>query len=225
VIGYEDDMKNWKQADLERYFKTYYAPNNCVVVVTGAVKTGEIKKLAEQYLEPIPAQPEPPRVHSTEPPQTGERRIILKKDVATPYLYVAYRAPEARHEDYYALSLLSDVLSSGKSSRLYSSLVDQKQLATAVFTSYDEAFDPTIMGFYAVTNKGSSEKDLENALFEEIEKIKTGTYELFFGDFKKMFEAPAEFDKVTAADIKRVAAKYLVKSGRTVGLLTSKTDD
>ncbi len=172
VIGYEDDMKNWKQADLERYFKTYYAPNNCVIVVSGAVKTDDIKKLAEKYLEPIPAQPEPPNVHTVEPPQTGERRIMLKKDVATPYLYIGYKTPEAKSDDYYPLVLLSDILSSGKSSRLYASLVDKKQLATSVFTSYNESFDPTLFGLYAVTNKGVNETDLEKAIYDELEKIK-----------------------------------------------------
>ena len=65
-------------------------------------KMDEVKKLAEKYLEPIPAQPEPPKVHTVEPPQTGERRIMVQKDVATPYLYIAYQVPEAKNEDYYA---------------------------------------------------------------------------------------------------------------------------
>ncbi len=258
VIGYEDDMKNWKQADLERYFKTYYAPNNCVVVVSGAVKTDDIKKLAEKYLESIPSQPEPPKVHTVEPPQTGERRIILKKDVATPYLYIAYKVPEAKNDDYYPLVLLGDILSSGKSSRLYASLVDDKQLANSVFISYDESFDPTLFGFYAVTNKGVNETDLEKAIYDELEKIKKdginerelqkvknqkliefygqvetingksnniGTYEVFFGDYKKMFDAPAQYNKVTADDIKRVTNKYFAKSNRTVGILKSQVED
>ena len=258
VIGYEDDMKNWKQSDLERYFKTYYAPNNCVVVVSGAVKTDDIKKLAEKYLEPIPAQPEPPKVHIVEPPQTGERRIMLKKDVATPYLFIAYKTPEAKSDDYYPLVLLSDILSSGKSSRLYAALVDSKQLATSVFTSYGESFDPTLFGFYAVTNKGVNETDLEKGIYDELDKIKTeginerelqkvknqkliefynqvetingksnniGTYEVFFGDYKKMFDAPAQYNKVTADDIKRVANKYFNKSNRTVGILKSQVED
>lgn len=258
VIGYEDDMKNWKQADLERYFKTYYAPNNCVVVVSGAVKTDAIKKLAEKYMELIPAQPDPPKVHITEPPQTGERRIMLKKDVAAPYLYIVYKVPEAKHDDYYPLVLLSDILSSGKSSRLYASLVDDKQLANSVSTSYDESFDPTLFGFYAVTNKAVNETDLEKAIYDELEKIKKegiterelqkvknqkliefygqvetingksdniGTYEVFFGDYKKMFDAPAQYNKVTAEDIKRVANKYFAKSNRTVGILKSEVED
>ena len=172
VIGYEDDMKNWKQADLERYFKTYYAPNNCVVVISGAVKTEAIKKLAEQYLEPIPSQPPPPPVHITEPPQTGERRILLKKDVAAPYLFMAYRVPEAKSADFYALDVLNAVLSSGKSSRLYAALVEEKQLASEIETSYQESFDPTIFGIYGITSKGVTETELEKGIDAEIEKVK-----------------------------------------------------
>ncbi|HEX6846270.1 MAG TPA: pitrilysin family protein [Chitinophagaceae bacterium] len=258
VIGYEDDMKNWKQADLERYFKTYYAPNNCVTVISGNVKFEEIKKLAEKYIEPIPSQPEPPKVNIVEPPQTGERRVTMQKDVATPYLAVNWHVPEAKHEDYYALSILSDILASGRSSRLYSSLVDKKQLATQVFTNFGESFDPTLFIIAAVTAKNVQETDLEKAIYEELEKIKKegvtekelqkiknqklmefygqietingksnniGTYEVFFGDYKKMFDAPAAFNKVTTSDVKKVAEKYFTKKNRTVGVLKSNTDE
>jgi len=258
VIGYEDDMKNWKQADLERYFKTYYAPNNCVTVIAGNVKFDEVKRLAEKYIEPIPAQPAPPAVHIVEPAQTGERRVVMQKDVTTPYLGIAWHVPNAKHEDYYALTILSDILASGRSSRLYSSLVDKKQLATQIFTNFGESFDPTLFIIAAVTAKNVNEADLEKAIYEEIEKIKTdgitetelqkiknqklmefygqvetingksnniGTYEVFFGDYKKMFDAPAAYNKVTAEDVKRVANKYFTKSNRTVGILKSNTND
>jgi zinc protease len=257
VIGYEDDMKNWKQSDLERYFKTYYAPNNCVVVVSGNVKYDAVKKLAEKYIEPIPAQPEPPKVHTVEAPQTGERRIMLQKDVATPYLNIAYHVPEAKHEDYYALTLLSDILSTGESSRLYTSLVDN-QLATSVFVNFGPSFDPTLFGIAAICNRGVNEADVEKAVYEVLEKVKKegvtekelqkvknqalmnfydqvetinrksnslGNYEVFFGDYKKMFDAPAMFNKVSADDIKRVANKYFTKSNRTVGILKSNTEE
>lgn len=258
VIGYEDDMKNWKQTDLEQYFKTYYAPNNCVTVISGNVKFDEIKKLAEHYIEPIPAQPEPPKVNIVEPPQTGERRVMMQKDVATPYLTIGWHVPGAKHEDYYSLTLLGDILTSGKSSRLYSALVDNKQLATQVFNNFGESFDPTLFGIAAVTAKNINEIDLEKALYEELEKIKKdgiteselqkvknqklmefysqvetingksnniGTYEVFFGDYKKMFDAPAAFNKVTADDIKKITIKYFTKSNRTVGVLKSNTEE
>jgi predicted Zn-dependent peptidase len=258
VIGYEDDMKNWKQTDLERYFKMYYAPNNCVTVISGNVKFDEVKKLAEKYIEPIPSQPEPPKVNITEPPQTGERRVMIQKEVATPYLGIGWHVPEAKHEDYYALSIFSDILTSGRSSRLYSSLVDKKQLATQLFTNFGESFDPTLFIIAAVAAKNINENDLEKAIYEEIEKIKKegitetelqkiknqklmefygqietingksnniGTYEVFFGDYKKMFDAPAAYNKVTADDIKKVAIKYFTKSNRTVGVLKSNTEE
>jgi predicted Zn-dependent peptidase len=258
VIGYEDDMKNWTQQDLERYFKTYYAPNNCVVVVSGAIKVDQVKRLAEKYLEPIPAQPAPPVVHIVEPAQTGERRITVKKEVATPYLMIAYHTPESKNEDYYALNILSSVLSSGQSSRLYSALVDKQQLATQVETDFGDSFDPNLFNFYAVANKNVNETDLENAIYAEIEKIKTngisetelqkiknqklmefysqvetingksnniGTYEVFFGDYRKMFNAPANYNKITVADVQNVAKKYFTKSNRTVGILKTNVEN
>jgi zinc protease len=257
VIGYEPDIKNWTKEDLENYFRTYYAPNNAVVVMSGAVKYDQIKALAEKYLEPIPAQPAPRPVHLVEPEQKGERRIMVQKEVATPYISIGYHVPEAKHQDYYALDVLASVLSSGKSSRLYSALVDKKQLATSAFVNFGEAFDPTLMTVNAVANKGKSVEELEKAIYEEIERVKKegitatelqkiknqklitfynqieningksnniGTYEVFFGDYKKMFDAPKEYEKVTVDDIKRVANQYLKKSNRTVGILQSNVD-
>ena len=258
VIGYETDIKNWTKDDLEYYFKTYYAPNNCIVVMVGNIKLEDIKKQAEKFLEPIPAQPSARPVHIVEPPQSGERRILVQKDVSTPYVAIAYHVPETRNKDYYALKILNSLLSSGNSSRLYSALVDKKQLATEIGTDYPESFDPTLFWIYATTSPDVAEKDVENALYEEIEKIKKdgitdkelqkiknqkliefykqietndgkanniGTYEVFFGDYKKMFDAPDEFNKVTAADVKRVANEYFKKSNRTVGVLKSNVED
>ena len=258
VIGYEDDMKNWTQQDLERYFKTYYAPNNCVVVVSGALKLEKVKELAKKYFEPIPAQSAPPKVHIVEPAQAGERRITIKKEVETPYMMIGYHTPESKNEDYYALNILSSVLSSGNSSRLYAALVDQKELATEVFTDYSNTFDPNLFNVYAVANQNVKETDLEQAVYAEIEKLKKdgitekelqkiknqklmefynqvetingksnniGTYEVFFGDYRKMFDAPANYNEVTAADVQRVAQKYLTKSNRTVAVLKTNVEE
>jgi len=256
VIGYEEDIKNWTKEDLEYYFRTYYAPNNCVVVFSGNVKADVVKKLAQQYLEPIPAQPKAKPVHLIEAPQTGERRITVQKEVANPYLMIAYPVPEATHPDYYALDLLSSILTGGKSSRLYAALVDSTQLASSVSTNFGATFAPSLFGVYAITNKGKKVEDLENAVYAELEKIKNngiteselqkvknqkliefynqvetingksnniGTYEVFFGDYRKMFDAPAAYNKIRTEDIKRVANEYIKKSKRTVGILKSNT--
>jgi len=236
----------------------YYAPNNCVVVVSGAIKTSEVKRLAEKYLEPIPAQSEPPKITIAEPAQTGERRITVQKEVATPYLMLAYHTPETKNEDYYALNILSAALSRGQSSRLYATLVNEQQLATSVFTDFRESFNPGLFSIYAVANKDVNHADLENAIYAEIEKIKNegisevelqkiknqklmefynqvetingksnniGTYEVFFGDYKKMFQAPDNYNKITVADVQNVAKKYFKKSNRTVGVLKTNTED
>jgi zinc protease len=257
VIGYEEDIKNWTIQDLEYYFKTYYAPNNCVVVMSGNIKYDEIKRLAEKYLEPIPAQPAPKPVHLIESPQTGERRITVKKEVASPYLDISYQVPEAKHPDYYALDILSSILTSGNSSRLYSALVDQQQLASGVFTNFGPTFNPSLFGIMATVSKGKDVAELEKAIYVEIEKIKKegitekelqkvknqkliefynrletineksntiGTYEVYFGDFKKMFDAPTLYNQVSIEDIKKVANLYFKKSARTVGVLRADVD-
>lgn len=258
VIGYETDIKNWKRTDLQKYFKTYYAPNNCVVVVTGNVTVDQVKNLAEKYMAPIPAQSPPPPVHIVEPSQTGERRIMVQKDVTTPYLLITYHVPSTKDSDHYALDVLNAVLSAGNSSRLYSALVDKKQLATTVFTDLPLSFDPFEFNIYAVCNNNVKATDLETAIYGEIDKIKkdgitetelqkvknqklmdfysnietidgksgvVGNYEVFFGDYKNLFDAPDEYNKVTVDDVKRVANLYFKKSNRTVGILQSNVED
>lgn len=258
VIGYESDIKNWTKEDLEKYFRTYYAPNNCVVVISGNVKVDEVKRLAEKYMAPILANAPPKPVHLVEPPQTGERRVTIQKEVPSPYLMIGYHTPEAMNKDYYSLSILNAVLTSGNSSRLYSELVDKKQIANMIGSDFSESFDPNLFTIYAIAAKGVKEADIESAIYSEIEKIKKdgitetelqkiknqkliglyaqletingksnniGTYELFFGDYRKMFDAPAEYSKVTAEDVKRVASQYFNKSNRTVGILKSNVEE
>lgn len=257
VIGWESDIKNWTKQDLENYFHTYYAPNNCVVVISGDVKFDDVKMFAEKYFGSIPSGPEPRKVHTIEPPQTGERRVFVQREVPTPYLMITYHVPQSGSEDYYALDLLNSILSQGRSSRLYSSLVEDSQLALEADSYYGEAFDPTLFYLLGVCNDGIKASELEKAMLNEIQKIideginenelqkvknqklmefyKTletingmsntiGTYELFFGDYKKLFSAPDDYKKVTADDIKRVAAKYFTKENRTVGILNTEEE-
>lgn len=252
VIGYESDILNWKKSDLQQYFDTYYAPNNVVVVMAGDITTAQVKKLAEKYLSPIPARKPPRKVHTVEPPQMGEKRVWVHKKVSSPNLMIAYHVPQTGGEDYYALAILNSILSSGRSSRFYSSLVSDQQLALQVFSYIPEAMDPTLCYIYAVCAKGVDEDTLEAAIYKEIDRVAKegvterelqkvknkllvnfynametingkantiGTFEVFHGTYKKLFDAPKEYEKVTVDDIQRVAAKYFKKSNRTVGIL------
>ncbi len=257
VIGYESDIKNWTKEDLQTYFATYYSPNNCVVVIVGDVTVNDVKSLTEKYFEPIAVGPPPREIHTVEPEQNGEKRIIINRKVTSPYLMMAFHVPQTSSEDYYALSLLESILSSGNTSRLYSSLVDERQLAVWISTDYSHSFDPYIFSIYGVCSKGISPSLLENSIIAELEKIikdgvkadelqkvknqklmefyhtmetingkanTIGTYELFFGDYKKLFSAPKDFTKVTAEDIQRVAEKYFTKKNRTVGILMAEEE-
>ncbi|MCF2487059.1 pitrilysin family protein [Dyadobacter sp. CY347] len=252
VIGFESDIKSWTQEDLENYFKTYYSPNNATVVVVGDVTLEQVKKLADQYVAPIPARGLPPKIRTVEPQQNGERRVTAYKDIATPNILMAYHVPETKHEDFYALDLLSSLLTSGNSSRLTKSLVMDSTLATNVSSFTDQSFDPSLFIIYAIAGNNVTATDLEKAIDnqidmvikngvkdEELQKVKNqklmefyrtletingkanslGSYDVFFGDYKKMFEAPDLYKKVTVEDIKRVAAKYFTERNRTVGYL------
>ncbi len=252
VLGYESDIKNWRKSDLQTYFDTYYAPNNAIVVIAGDVETGQVKKLAKKYFEPIPRRAPPRPVHTREPEQLGEKRLYVHKDVSSPNILMVYHVPETGSKDYYALDMLNSILSVGNSSRLYKAVVDEKQLAVNIFTFLPRALDPTLLYVYAICSKGVDEETLENAVNEEIQKIvkdgvteqelrkvknlklmefyhametingranTIGSYEVFFGSYKELFNAPEEYEKVTPEDIKRVAGTYLKKSNRTVGIL------
>ncbi|QSX29931.1 insulinase family protein [Shewanella cyperi] len=171
VIGHESDIAAWTLDDLVQYHKTYYAPNNAVVVVAGDVKLAEVKALADKYFAPIPAQAPPRDIKTVEPEQKGERRVYVQKaSVTSPNVMMAYHVPATRHEDYYALDLLASILSQGNSSRLYQALVD-KELALEVDTYFPMSFDPNLYYLMGVAAPGVSADQLEKALIAETNKI------------------------------------------------------
>lgn len=258
VIGHQSDIDNWTMQDLVDYHKTYYAPNNAVVVIVGDVKINQVKRLARKYFAPIKAQPAPRKIHTVEPKQKGERRVYVQKpSVSSANILFAYHVPETKHKDYYPLSMLSSILADGESSRLYRSLVDEQQVATDVFTYMPDSFDPNLFYIYATAADKVSAVQLEKALIKEINKVlyqgvkdqelqkvkniarvdfyrtlagingtanTLGSYEVYFGDYKSMFSAVDAMEKVTKADIKRVAQTYLIRANRTVGVLDAKAD-
>ena len=258
VIGHESDIQNWTMADLKSFHKTFYAPNNAVAVVVGAVDTQQVKQLATQYFGPIPAQTPPRKIHTVEPEQNGERRVYLQKaSVTSANIMMGFHIPPNSHQDYYPLRLLSAILSSGNSSRLMSQLVFEQQVADSIETFAFDSFDPNLFYVYGVASQSADAATLEKAIITELNKVAKegvtetelqkvknqnlvnfyrnigtideradllGRYELFYGDYQKMFSAPTELDKVTIADIQRVAKKYLVKKNRTVGVLDSAED-
>jgi zinc protease len=164
VIGYESDILGWKKEDLVNYFKTYYAPNNCLVVIAGDVNFDNVKMLAIKYFEPIPGNVPPPKIRTIEPPQNGEKRIVVYKDVTTPNIMIAYHVPEASNPDFYALDILGSILSSGNSSRLRKALVFDKQHAININGGMETTLDPYLFSFYAVAARGVTSETIEKAI-------------------------------------------------------------
>jgi predicted Zn-dependent peptidase len=166
VIGWMGDLENIKLEDCKKYYKTYYAPNNAVVVLTGDFDTKKAIKLFEKYFGKIPPQTPPQSVNNAEPPQNGEKRIVLKRDVQLSSFLIGYKSVAASNSDYYSMDLLSEILSGGQSSRLVKSLVNDKQTAVEVRASQDEFEHPGLFKIYVQARQGEDIKEIEEDVYE-----------------------------------------------------------
>jgi len=252
TIGWPADIQSWKLADLQSFFRTYYAPNNQTLVLAGDVSPDEVFALARKYLEPIPRQAAPNSVMTREPEQTTERRVVVRRSAQTPLIHYAYKAPAAADERAPALSLLLSILVDGDACRLYRRLVEQQKVVIDVGGNWHEGFDPALVWLYFTLPEGADPDAVQPAIDAELARIALegvtdaelrraknltavsfwkklatidgkaqllGEYEVFHGDWKKLFEAPAQFEQVTAAQVQSVARDVLNVSQRTVGVL------
>lgn len=173
VIGWMSDISSIERSDLLNHYKAYYSPDNAMIVVSGDVQADEIIKKIKASFGSIPPSSGRTVVTSKEGEQRGERRISLKREAELPYIFTAYHTPSVPHPDSYALEVLGMILSGGKSSRLYRSIVYEKQLAIGTSADYSGLHkDPYLFLFDATVAPGKDIKDVENALYAEIEKIK-----------------------------------------------------
>jgi predicted Zn-dependent peptidase len=168
-----EDLNAATVEDVAEFFKTYYAPNNAVLVLVGDFKTAEALAKIRANFESIPRQPDPPAVDMTEPPQKAERRAKLDDVLArAPRVDVVYKAAQGNTPDYYALLVLTGALQGGQSSRLYQTLVKEKELVTGVGGFMDEKRG--VGGFFtsATLRPGATTKDVEELIYAEIERLK-----------------------------------------------------
>ena len=178
VIGSMNDLNAASVDDVASFFKTYYAPNNAIIAVTGDVTTARVQELARKYFEPVPAQPAPPRVDIAQAPQTAERRLSLDDALArVPRLDISYRIPSNLSPDDDSIGVLALVLGSGRSSRFFETIVRQKQLAAGASAFAPDSRGPRLFRISATPIPGKSLEDLEAAIYAEIERVKTGPIE------------------------------------------------
>ena len=173
VIGWMSDLKDLKPGDLMNHYQTYYAPNNAVIIVVGDVEKGDIVSKITAAFGDIPEGPEIQRPKIEEGPQRGEKRLFVKKEAELPFIVSAYKVPDIKHEDGFALDVLGSILSDGKSSRLYQKLVYQQQIALSAWAGYEGLYkDPFLFLTGATAASGKNIEEVEKAINDEIEKIK-----------------------------------------------------
>jgi predicted Zn-dependent peptidase len=174
TIGSMEDLNAATLEDVAGFFKIYYAPNNAVLTLVGDFKTEEALAKIKKHFEGIPSQPAPSAPDMTEPEQKGERRKTIDDAFAqTPRVDIVYKIPQGNTPDWYALQVMGQVLSGGQSSRLYQKLVKEKEVAVSVFGGAQERRGPSLGSFVVLTRPGKDFAEIENLVYEEIERIKS----------------------------------------------------
>ena len=183
TVGWLQDLEAASGADMKAYYDKWYHPRHATLVVAGDFDTVEVLQKIEDLFGPIPPGPVIAPLSILEPPQRGEKRLVVKKQTPVERLLIGYHAPEVAHPDSYALKVAEAILSTGKSSRLYQRLVERDRSVTKADASYHDHIDPSLFYFQAELKPGFKLADVERATFEEIDRLKRGDI------------SPAEIDK------------------------------
>lgn len=172
IIGWFADLDAMSLDDLQRHYDTYYSPNNATLIVVGDIKTDVLLPTIKQLFEPIPKGPTPKTTLAAEPEQRGERRFLLKREAQVPFVMMGFRVPNYANDDSYALDILDSILSHGKSSRLYQSLVYEQKNSLAVGADYGlMQTDPGLFYLYSLVNPSAKPEVVEESLQREINRM------------------------------------------------------
>jgi len=252
TIGWMSDLNSFSATDAQNFFDRYYIPSNMVIAVVGDVKASETIPLMEKYFGRLPTKPTPDERTTTEPPQNSERRVTLQQ-TAQPFYLEGYHRPDYRDPDDAVYDAITDLMSNGRTSRLYRSLVRDKKIASfaAGFSGLPGTKYPHLFAFYAVPLPGHKPAEMGEAIHAEIDRLKkeditdeelamiktrskadllrglgdneglaqqVAIYQARYGDWRELFRSVDRIDKVTKADIRRVANKIFVDTNRTVAI-------
>lgn len=255
VVGWPSDLQSFSATDALKFYRTYYVPSNMVVTVVGDVKPNEVLAIVEKYFGRLPARPRPEPLRTVEPAQNAERTVVLH-EASQPFYVEGYHKPDARDPDDAVYDVIQDLMSAGRTSRLYRALVRDKKLAafSGGFNGFPGQKYPSLFVFFAVPTPGHKPAEVRAAVQEEITRLKNedvsddelkmvktrakaallrkldnnqglalemGIAESLFGDWRELFRRVEKIDKVTAADVRRVANKTFVDSNATLGYLES----
>jgi predicted Zn-dependent peptidase len=253
TIGWMADLNSFSATDAQHFFDEYYIPSNMVVAVVGDIKASEALPIIEKYFGRLPSRAEPDERTTTEPPQNAERRVLLQ-DRAQPLYLEGYHRPDYRDQDDNVYDAIADLMSNGRTSRLYRALVRDKKIAaySAGFSGLPGVKYPHLFAFYAFPLPGHKNEEVAEAIHVEIERLKSedisdeelkmirtrakanllrglddnegmaselALFQARYGDWRELFHQVENLDKVSKADIRRVANKTFVPTNRTVGII------
>ena len=173
TVGYMSDLDSFSREDAEKFYKTYYVPSNLVTALVGDVKTAEVMPVIEKYFGRAPKGEPPPPIRTVEPPQIAEKFVRIP-DPAQPFYVEGYHKPAATSPDEPVYQAIVDVLSNGRTSRLYRSLVRDKQIAVNVrsFPSFPGDKFPNLFLLFAVPAPGHTNDENRDAIRAELDRLK-----------------------------------------------------
>ncbi len=173
TVGWMSDLNSFSATDAQHFFDKYYVPSNMVVAVAGDVNPTRDLPILEKYFGRLPTRPQPDEATTTEPPQNSERRVVLKEQTQPLYLE-GYHRPDYRSKDDAVYDAITDLMSDGRTSRLYRALVRDKKIASfsAGFTGLPGIKYPHLFAFYAFPLPGHNPQEMADAIHVEIERLK-----------------------------------------------------
>ncbi len=174
VIGYDEDIRNLTRDDVQQFFETHYAPSNLTLAVVGDVNAAKVKELAQVYFGRFKAHPLASGTTAVEPPQQQTRDVTLQLS-SQPWYLEGYHRPAVNDPDDVVYEIIGSLLSDGRTSRLYKSLVEQKQIALSAqgFSGFPGDKHPNLMLFYALSAPGHTVDEVATGLRSEIDRLKT----------------------------------------------------
>ena len=174
VVGHMSDLQSFTLTDAEEFFRTWYVPANMVTAIVGDVDAEAILPVIERYFGRVPKGPEPPALRTVEPPQIGEKTVVIE-DPSQPVYVEGYHKPAQTHPDQPVWDVIDDVLSNGRTSRLYRSLVRDKKIAAQAgsFSSFPGSKYPTLWIAFAFPSPDIGNEEVRDAIRAEIERLKS----------------------------------------------------
>jgi predicted Zn-dependent peptidase len=253
TVGWMSDLNSFSATDAKKFFDEYYVPANMVVAVAGDVKASQVMPILEKYFGRLPTHHKPDETTTTEPPQNSERKVVLKEK-SQPLFLEGYHRPDYMTKDDAVYDAITDLMSEGRTSRLYRALVRDKKIASfsAGFSGLPGTKYPHLFAFYAFPLPGHTTQEVGDAIHAEIERLKKedisddeltmiktrtkanlirgladnqglaiqlATNQTRYGDWRELFRSVDRIDKVTKADIRRIANETFTDNNRTVGVI------